>query len=46
MDAWKKGATEAMNKQYFSRPENLKSYVKKIETKVPYAKGLKKPKAK
>lgn len=35
MDAWKKGATEAMNKQYFNRPENLK-----------YGKGLKKPKSK
>lgn len=35
MEAWKKGATAAMNKQYFNRPENLK-----------YGKGLKKPKAK
>jgi hypothetical protein len=35
MEAWKKGATEAMNKQYFNRPENLK-----------YGKGLRKPKAK
>ena len=24
MDAWQKGATASMNKQYFNRPENLK----------------------
>ena len=28
-DAWKKGATKAMNDQYFSRPENKKEAPKK-----------------
>ena len=38
-DTWKKGATKAMNEQYFSRPENKKAAPKKVAAPVKKAKA-------